>query len=197
MAITATTLSGAINATQASFGLTAVTGISNPTGPTGLGNTWLLVDGEIMFVTSVNTVTLVVNVLRGQYGTQSIAHATTGSVLIGTATDFPNFQPTVTAFATSSTYAGMSAPVASATSVTATGKRFHVTGTTTITNMVPPSSVVEGVVSIIFDGVAAITASGTATGNAFAVNCTPTTALSTIDFYLDQATGLWYPSRLS
>ena len=197
MAFTATTLSGAINATQTSFGLTAVTNVVAANGPVG-GGSWLFVDKELMTVISVNTTTLVVGVLRGQGGTQAVAHGNTGSVLIGAVADFAGFQPTVSSFSgTAAIYEGCSSPVASATSITATGKVFHITGTTTITNMVPPPGMVEGFVTVLFDGVAAITASGTASGNAFALGCTPTTAGTSITFYLDQATGLWYASRIS
>ena len=197
MAITATTLSGAINATQTSFALASVTYVSNPNNQTGSGVTWLFIDGEIMPVKSYNSTSKVVNVTRGYAGTVAAAHAVTCEVLVGAPSDFAYFVPTTGAFsATQNSFVGLSAPVASAATITASGRRFHITGTTQSTTMNPPTGMTEGLVTVIADGVWTWTTGGTA-GAAFAVAGTVTTAGSMVEFYLDAATGLWYPSRLA
>ena len=195
MAINATTLSGAINATQTSFGVASATGISNPYPPTGSGFTYLFVGNELMFVTNVNGT--VVSVLRGQGGTQSVAHSASEPVLAGLPGDFQGFQPIVTTFTTGYGYfAGFSAPVVGAAVIAATGRRFHlITTTTQCTNMTPPAPFLEGTVSVIYDVVQTWTTGGGVNG--FAVAGTPTTAGSSVDFVYDDATALWYPSRLA
>ena len=69
MAITATTLIGAINAYQAQFQLTATTGAEAPASASGAGYTYLCCEDEMMFVTGVPSTTLV-SVIRGVGGTK-------------------------------------------------------------------------------------------------------------------------------
>jgi hypothetical protein len=117
--------------------------------------------------------------------------------LAGLPTDFANFLPEIGPFAAvASLFAGFAAPVASATAITATGPRFHVTGTTTIATINPPPGFVQGRITIVFDGVAAWTTGGTSP-YAIAVAGTPTTAGSSVDFDYDATTQLWYPTRLA
>lgn len=195
MAITATTLSGAINANQTSFGVASASGITNPVYPTGSGFTYLFVDNELMFVTNVTGT--VVSVLRGQGGTSAVAHASACPVLIGLPSDFASFIPAIAAFtAKASVNDGWSAPVVGAATITASGRRFHlITTTTQCTVMHPPTPFVEGVVTVAYDVVQTWTTGGGTNG--FAVAGTPTTAGSTVDFTYDAATALWYPSRLA
>ena len=196
MANSATTLSGAINATQYTFGVASTTGITAPNNPTGVGNTLLYVDSELMFVNAVNTNTNVVTVTRGYGGTVAASHLTTSPVIAGPASGFPNFIPESAAFtAKSSKYDGIAGPVASAATITASGKLFHVTGNTQTTTILPPANFLEGMITIIPDGVWTWTTGGTSPW-AIAVAGTVTSALSTVSFIYDAKTLLWYPSRL-
>lgn len=190
-----TTLSGAINATQTSFGVAAATNITAPTSTTGAGFTYLYIDAELMFVTGVNGT--VVQVLRGQGGTQAVAHGATAGVLIGLPSDFSPFQPGVGAFsAVASNFAGFSAPVASAAALQASGRRFHVTGIVQSTTLLPPAGFVEGELTIVADGIWTWTTGG-ASPWGFAVAGTVTTAGSVVTFSYDATKQLWYPSRLA
>ena len=72
MAITATTLSGAITSNQISFGVASATGIAAPNFQTATGITYLFVDQELMLVTGI--VGTVVSVVRGFNGTAAMAH---------------------------------------------------------------------------------------------------------------------------
>lgn len=90
MAISATTLSGAITSSQTSFGVASATGINVPNfqqaAPGSATITWLYVDQELMLVT--NVVGTVVSVVRGVNGTAAVAHASGGLVQIGQPADF-------------------------------------------------------------------------------------------------------------
>lgn len=88
MAITTTTLSGALTNIETTIGLTSVTGVTAGTGPTGVGITKLLVDQEIMLVAAAPQGTAV-HVVRGYDSTVSQAHANGALVLIGAPSDFP------------------------------------------------------------------------------------------------------------
>src|ERR1700682_3220601 len=139
MAINKTTLSGAVAALDTSIGVVSATGITAPVNTTGVGLTYLLIEAEMMKVTNVNG--LYVNVTRGINGTQAVAHPTACAVVAGGPADFPLFTPQITAFAQAipGRYDGFGAPVASATTITPSAGRFHVTGTTaTATINLPP-----------------------------------------------------------
>jgi hypothetical protein len=86
MAITATTLSGAITSSQTSFGVASATGITAPNNQTGSGIIFLYVDQEQMLVTGVAGT--VVSVVRGYNGTPSQAHVSGAQVQIGLPADF-------------------------------------------------------------------------------------------------------------
>ena len=201
MALNQTTLTNAILGSDTAFAVGSVTGITAPQSTTGAGYTWLLVGTELMFVVGVNTVTLVVNVLRGQLGTRAGAHAASEPVLAGLPSDFPNARPTIGAIQVSpDTLRGFSAPVAGAATVTASGPFFHLTGSgAAMTTLVPyPGYVAGGVILIVFDGSGTALTWTAATGaNQFKVGGTATTAGSYVEFIQDGNTALWYPSRLA
>ncbi len=190
-----TTLSAAVAAADTKIGVVAATGITAPVSSTGAGLTLLYVGSELMAVVGVAGTQI--SVLRGQGGTQAVAHALGTPVLAGTPAEFSGFAPAQGASVqVADRFSGIGAPVASATSITASGPRFHVTGNTQLQNMTPYAGFLEGDITIIFDGVVTWTTGGTA-GIAFGVAGTPTTAGSTVTFTYDRATGLWYPSRLA
>ena len=194
MALTTTTLSAAITSTQTVFQVGSTTNITAPVFTTGTGYTWLLIENEVMFVISVPT-SGTVQVIRGQLGTQALAHANTCGVNIGLPTDFPAFQPQVTAFATSrQRFEGTSGPIAAAASFTCPGTVFHVTGATQTTTMTPPTGFVEGRVTVIAD-TAWSWAAGSNQYN-FGVAGTATTYPGFVDFVYDASKQLWYPSRV-
>src|ERR1700675_4679566 len=99
MAITATTLSGAITSYVTSFGVASTTNITAPVLTTGSGYTFLKVDDELMFVTGV-PVSGTVQVVRGFGGTQAVSHIASVPVIVGLPTDFVNFAPNITSFST-------------------------------------------------------------------------------------------------
>ena len=201
MALTSTTLTAAVAAQDTYFAVGSVTGITAPVSTTGSGYTWLLVESEIMFVEAVNTSTLVVNVLRGQLGTSAVAHGASAPVAAGAYSDFSNFSPATSSFSVAANKnIGFSAPVVSAATITATGPRFHVTGTTQITTMKPYSGYIEGgPVVLVFDGSGSgITwATGGTSPYAFSVGGTATTAASAVEFIYDASIPGWVPLRLS
>ena len=88
MAITVTTLSGAITSQQTTFGVASATGITAPNFQTGAGITVLYVDQEQMLVGTAPIGTTLTNVVRGYNGTPSQAHASGSQVQIGLLTDF-------------------------------------------------------------------------------------------------------------
>lgn len=93
MAITATTLSSAVASGPAGvdtfINVASATGITAPNFTTGVGLTYLLIDQELMFVTSVSGT--VIGVQRGVAGTPSQPHVINTNVEIGLPTDFPYF----------------------------------------------------------------------------------------------------------
>jgi hypothetical protein len=194
MAINQTTLSGAIGASDAKIGVVSATNITAPVLTTGVGITYLLVENELMYVNNA-PVGLYVPVSRGYGGTQAVAHASGCAVIIGTPTDFATFTPAVgTVFTVidPDRFDGFSAPVASATTITASGPRFHVTGTTPTATINLPTGFVEGQIDIVADGVWTWTAAGN-----IAVAGTVTTAGSSVRFLYDAGTTKWYPARLA
>jgi len=202
MSLTVTTLSAAIAASDTYFAVASTTGITAPVSTTGSGYTWLLVENEIMFVESVNTSTLVVNVLRGQLGTQAVAHGATAPVAAGAYSDFSGFAPATSAFGvTPGKNSGVSAPVASAATITATGPVFHLTGTgASPTTLIPYSGFIDGgIIRIIFDGsgTALSWATGGTSPYAFVLGGTLAAAGSFVDFYYDAKTPGWYASRVA
>jgi hypothetical protein len=90
MAITATTLAGAVAAgpsgTDTTINVTSATGITAPNFTTGSGITLLLIDQEWMVVTAV--VGTFVSVLRGQFGSPAQPHVVNSQVQIGLPSDF-------------------------------------------------------------------------------------------------------------
>ncbi len=196
MAIHATTLSAAITASDTNFGLASTTYCTDPISTTGSGLTVLVVDNEVMAVVKVPA-SGQVQVLRGQNGTRAVSHAASCPVLTGSPSDFAGYTP-----AQSSTvplqnkFQGVSAPVAAATSITPSGKVFHITGTTQTTDIVLPAGFVEGSFTVIPDAIWTWTTGGTA-GTAIAVAGTVTAAYITVTFTYDAATGYWYPSRVA
>lgn len=93
MAITATTLSAAIGASDVSFLVASATGITAPNFQTGSGIIYLMVDEERMLVLAI-TGTLV-SVVRGYAGTQAQSHLTGSQVQIGNPGDYPIFNEIV------------------------------------------------------------------------------------------------------
>lgn len=107
MAITATTLSGAITSTVTSFGVASATGITAPNNQTGTGIIYLYVDQELMLVTAVAGT--VVSVVRGFNGTPAQAHTSGSQVQVGLPADFTTPQevyigPVVSASGVFATY---------------------------------------------------------------------------------------------
>ena len=198
MAFTDTTLSAAVAAQDTYFALASVSGVAAPVSTTGAGYTYLLVEGEIMFVEAVNTTTLVVNVLRGQLGTAAVAHANATPVLIGLPSDFSSFRPATGAFAVGSNpNSGWGATTATASNVVVCPSyKFHITGTTVIKNITAPTGYVQGSPIYIVNDGSSTGLTWDATGN-IAVAGTFTTAASMVEFIFDEASGKWHPSRLA
>ncbi len=214
------TIVGAIQATDTSFSLTSGTGVTASifqaaTNPAVGIQTYLLVEEEIMQIISGTFASGVspVNVKRGMLGTRAMPHAALTPFIFGTNIDFQSFRPAVAGFMLTqpdSPNMGASAAVASTATIQIPGPLFHLTGTTSITNMQPPTSAllsqsgpnsvenyINGYrVSIICDGAAQFTSGGGGSGPAIALTTTARTALSFIDFILDTSSGvaLWYPS---
>lgn len=196
MSITATTFSGAVDNLETQIPLASVAAIVAPNNTKG-GKTFLFAKGELMQVYAAASATTGAGTapcIRGIGGTKAQAHLSGAPVLVGLVTDFPKFQPAVEAFIAPdlNRYDGFSAPVASATTIVATGKLFHVTGTTATATITPPSNFVEGEIVIIADGVWTWTAAGN-----IVVAGTVTTAGSAVRFTYDAATAKWSPSRLA
>ena len=196
MAFNATTLSAACGASDTTIVVASATGITAPIFNTGSGFTYLLVETEYMFVTAVNGT--VISVQRGIAGSPAAAHASSCPVLAGLPSDFGPIVPSVKAQqdpTPSGILYGFSAPVASAATIVATGALFHVTGTTAINIITPPTGMVEGQVTIVFDGACTWTSSNVTNG--ISASGAATTAGSAVTFYLDAATSRWYPARLA
>jgi hypothetical protein len=91
--LTSTTLSAAVaGGTNApnSVILASVTGVAAPTAGGGI-QTMLLIDGELMTVQSVNTVSLVATVQRGQGGTKVAPHGNGATVWLADPTFFAQY----------------------------------------------------------------------------------------------------------
>jgi hypothetical protein len=224
MAFAYSTIAGALLPTSTLVTLTSATGVTasnyqgagtggSPQANPSIGTiTYLLVEQEMMQIVSLNST--VASVKRGCLGTRAMAHATLTPFTFGLSSDFQNFVPAlkeISPVLPEQAYTGASAAVASATSIIASGPLFHVTGATTITNMLPPTSANLGNtgpnseenyqqgtrVTLIFDSTAAITTGGSGTGPAFAGAVAAMTAGTFLDCILDASTGtwLWYVSR--
>ena len=89
MAITTTTLAGAVGKADTVISVAIATGITAPNFQTALGITYLFIDQELMLVVGVNGT--FVSVLRAQNGTQANAHVANQTILIGLPTDFPAY----------------------------------------------------------------------------------------------------------
>lgn len=192
MSINKTTLSGAVAALDTLIGVVSATGITAPVPTTGVGLTYLLIEQEMLKVTNLNG--LSINVARGVQGTAAVAHASGAAVIVGGPADFPLFTPAISAvtIADPDRFDGFSAPVASATTITASGPRFHVTGTTATATINLPPNFVQGQIVVVADGVWTWTAAGN-----IAVAGTVTTAGSAVIFLYDAGTTKWYPARLA
>ncbi len=88
MAITATTLSGAVAASDTIVNVASAAGINAPILTTGAGFTYLKIDQELLFVTAVAGT--VISVVRGVLGTPAQAHVVNSQVQIGQPADFPS-----------------------------------------------------------------------------------------------------------
>lgn len=194
MSITGTTLSAAIGATDLTLTVASATGITAPNFTTGVGITYLFCEQEMMLVTGVNGT--VINVQRGYGGTPASAHGVTAPIISGLPTDFSGTAPAIKAqqdFAPN--FIGFGAPVASAATIVASGPLFHVTGGTAINIITPPTGMIEGEITIVFDSTCTWTSSAVANG--IFASGTSTTAGSAVTFYLDAGSSRWYPSRLA
>ncbi len=90
--------------------------------------------------------------------------------------------------------ATVSAPVAAAATLAASGTYFHVTGTTATNIITPPTNFSGQSITIIADGAWTWTVSSTVT-NGIAQTGAATSAGEAVTFYFDAATALWYPNR--
>ena len=90
MSITTTTLTSALAATDTFVHVASATGITAPNFQTASGITVLVIEQERMLVIGAPNGTFV-PVLRGQGGTQQVAHANGALVFIGLPTDFTAF----------------------------------------------------------------------------------------------------------
>jgi hypothetical protein len=88
VAITATTLSGAITSTQTSFGVASATGITAANYQAGTGITVLLIDQEYILVVAAPNGTTLPVVVRGFNGSAAAAHVNGAQVQIGAPTDY-------------------------------------------------------------------------------------------------------------
>lgn len=196
MSINATTLSAAMGESDIALTVASATGILAPNFTTGVNVTYLKVESEMMLVQSVNGT--FIGVVRGQYGTQQLAHSASAPVIAGLVTDFPVFAPEITGFATSTQYNywPIGAPLTGATISPVGGFVHHFTGTTALVTINVPAGLVSGgEITLAFDG-SSTGLTWTAAGN-ISVAGTATAAKSTVTFYYDPSTALWYPSRLA
>lgn len=214
MALNSTTLSAAIGTTDTTLLLASVTGITGPNFQqgfdplkgTGAGPVYLFIEQEWLLVLNTpSSATVPVQVKRAQLGSAAQPHGASAPVLSGQATDFPGPIP-ISIKASQDYYpnlVGFSAPVVSAATITASGYFFHLTGTTAVVTINPPTAGVNAgalpldgsQITIVFDG----SGSGltwTATGN-INVAGTATTAGSAVTFTFDQSISKWIPSRLA
>jgi hypothetical protein len=196
MAITATTLSSAIGASDTTIQVASATGITAPNFTTGSSIVYLFCETEAMLVVGITST--FVSVQRGVLGTSAAAHGASAPIISGIPSDFAAFAPAVKSQidAEPLSFQGWSAPVTMANTITATGRYFHTTGTTILKTITAPTGYVEGgVINIVFDGSGA-GLTWDATGN-IAVAGTATTAASMVSFVFDSGSAKWHPSRLA
>jgi hypothetical protein len=220
MAFAYSTIATAMTPTSTTVTLTSGTGVtaSNFQGAgtaltPGTGViTYLLVEHELMQIVALPSATIA-QVKRGMNGTRAMAHQALTPFIFGLNTDFLGFRPAIDAFTLVQPDVpnmGSSVSIASATTIQAPGPLFHLTGTTAITNIQPPTSALLGNsgpnseenyvngyrISIICDGAAVFNSGGGGSGPAIASSCTARTAATFMDFILDTSLGsaLWYPA---
>ena len=214
MALTATTLSAAITATQTTFTLASGTGIVVPnftaTPPGTIVGTvgYLLIEQELMQIQQVNGA--VVTVQRGYNGSLAVPHAITSPVLSGFSQDFFAFVPSQKSdqpyLPLSIAFGG---PVTGAV-ITPTAAFCHFTGTTALTTInlpnylnlggaypgyYPENPIAGAQVNLVFDGSAA-GLTWTAAVN-IGVAGTLAAAGSMVTFTYDPNTSKWYPNRVA
>ena len=198
MAITTTTLSGAVGASDTVIVVASATGITAGVSTTGSGNTLLKIDNEVVIPSAVNGTSI--SVQRGQYGTRAATHATSAPVIIGGPADYPNFRPTVSAFTTTlpDDFSPIGAPLTGATIAPVGGYIHHYTGTTQLASITPPVSLVSGgAITLIFDGSSSgLTWSAAGGANSIAV-AGSVTAAQAVTFFYDPTTTFWYPSTIT
>ena len=198
MAITATTLSGAVTQSDVVVYVASATGITAPVSTTGVGVTLLKIDNEIMAVTAVNS--LAVSVQRGQWGTVAYTHKTSAPVLAGGPSDFPNFRPAtyVTTPKLPDDFSPIGEPLTGATIAPTGGYIHHYTGTTQLASITPPAGLVAGgAITLIFDGSGSgLTWSASGSANGISVAGT-VTASQAVTFFYDPTTTFWYPSTIT
>lgn len=90
MSITTTTLTSACSATDTSIHVASATNITAPNFQTGSGITIIVIEQERMVCIAAPNGTFI-PVLRGQGGTQQVAHANGALVFVGLPTDFSAF----------------------------------------------------------------------------------------------------------
>lgn len=94
MAITATTLAGAVGANDTFINVASATGITAPNFQTASGITYLKIDEEYLLVSAAPNGTAI-PVIRGQSGSGAVAHVVNTTVSIGLPSDFPPQQSKV------------------------------------------------------------------------------------------------------
>ncbi len=90
--------------------------------------------------------------------------------------------------------ATVSAPVAAAATLAASGTYFHVTGTTATNIITPPTNFSGQSITIVADAAWTWTVSSTV-ANGIAASGAVTSAGEAVTFYYDAVTALWYPNR--
>jgi hypothetical protein len=159
MAITATTVTQAVGANDTSIVVASTTGITNPNFQTGAGITVLFIDQEYFLVTSVNTTTKVVGVIRGFNSSASVAHTNSSQVQIGLLTDFPLSNDfLVSQGSTNLIYAALNQPAifltGSADAINPAVPGFYeikTAGVDAMTLTAPPASAEGNIIEIVSD----------------------------------------------
>jgi hypothetical protein len=158
MAITTTTLSGAVTNLDTTIGLTSVTGVTAGNGQTGAGITWLLIDQEF-FLVAASPAGTAVPVVRGYNSSASQPHVNGALVLIGLPGDFsPNIYYGLQAmFAKQilgrSVQEGINL-IGATDAIDATSPGFYVVktaGVDAMTLAVPPASAEGNIIEVISD----------------------------------------------
>lgn len=195
MAITATTLAGAVGVNDTVVNLTSATAATAPTSTTGVGFTYIKIDAEYMFVNGA-PVGNIVPVNRGVVGSVVTSHATSTPVLLGGPSDFPSVKPNVIRFQALGEHS--IGPPLTGASITPTGGAIHhYTGTTQLAHIVPPDVYKATQVTLSFDGSASgLTWSAAGDANSISV-AGSVTALQTVTFTYDPSTTFWYPSTIT